>query len=104
VEVKVSLRSDFYDYYDHWFDLEGIEPCFVFERFSYAGPGRREMLEYLQSLGLRVPAFGRVCDLYSYKQQEYEKVKVAFCFDTAVSVVAYSYEKALRGEGKVLLS
>ena len=52
---SVCLKSDFWDYYDHWFDRgKGI----VFERFSNQGMNRKEMLDYLSSLGFKTPPYG----------------------------------------------
>lgn len=46
--MKIKLVSDFRDYYDHWFDLEG-EP---WERLSTGGMDRPAMLSYLESHGI----------------------------------------------------
>lgn len=92
---KVGLVSDFRDYYDHWFDTFNVE--LVFERMSSGGMARREMLEYLQSLGLQVPAFGRVCDVRDRLRQKYDFPD----FDRIVDVVVYLDETAHRGEGKI---
>lgn len=67
---KVRLISDFRDFYDHWFD--GADAELTFHRLSASGMPRREMLEYLQALGLRVPAFGQVADVYKKMRQRYE--------------------------------
>lgn len=87
---KVKLLSDFVDYYDHWFDLEGE----VFRRVSSDGMGRREMLEYLASLGLKTPPSGTVQELWD----GYDDFDRQF-----LSVVIYLDERAHRGEGKVRL-
>ncbi len=55
-EKRVRLISNFHDYYDHEFDVYNVE--LTFERKSTGGMPRREMLEYLQSLGFIVPVFG----------------------------------------------
>ncbi|MBF7084413.1 hypothetical protein IT084_15780 [Desulfallas sp. Bu1-1] len=93
---KIKLVSDFWDYYDHWFD--GSDAEIVFERRSTGGMDRLQMLEYLKSLGLRVPAFGRVRDLYDRERQVWQG------YVDITSVVVYLDERAHRGEGKVLLS
>lgn len=54
--MKVKLRSDFTDYYDHWFDLEGVE----YRRVGTDGPSRSEMFEILRGLGLMTPTHGRL--------------------------------------------
>jgi hypothetical protein len=97
---KIKLVSDFWDYYDHWFD--GSDAEIVFERRSTGGMDRLQMLEYLKSLGLRVPAFGCVRDLYDRKRREWQgNIDIV---DSLLSVVVYLDERAHRGEGKVLLS
>jgi hypothetical protein len=85
--VKIKLLSDFVDYYDHWFDLEGI----TFNRFSCSGMKRSEALKYLGSLGLRVPIFGRVKDL----------PRLIDNYPQVADVVIYLDETAHRGEGKI---
>lgn len=57
--MKLKLVSDFYDYYDHEFDLEGD----TFRRVTTDGLSRQELLEYLQKLEFTVPHFGPVKDL-----------------------------------------
>jgi hypothetical protein len=95
---KVRLISDFHDYYDHWFDGTGAE--LTFERKSDGGDKRREMLVYLKSLGLRVPAFGRTSEVFEYLQQKY-----AFeGFDRLFEVVVHIDETAHRGEGKIKIT
>lgn len=86
--VKIKLLSDFVDYYDHWFDLEGI----TFNRFSYSGMKRSEALRYLSSLGLMVPTFGKVRDLPRL---------IDGYFHQLTDVVVYLDETAHKGEGKV---
>lgn len=52
--MKVKLVSDFIDYYDHWFDLEGVE----FHRESRNSISRPNMLGRLANMGLQVPNSG----------------------------------------------
>lgn len=92
----VRLVSDFWDYYDHWFDGPNAE--MVFYRRSSGGMSRHEILKYLQSLGLRVPIFGRVCDVYERLQEKYDHSSNFLLF---VDVVIYLDETAHRGEGKI---
>lgn len=96
---KVRLVSDFRDYYDHWFD--GCDAEIVFERRSTGGMSRPQMLAYMQSLGLRVPFFGRVRDVYEHMLRGFEAIPH---FDTILKLVVHFDEKAHRGEGKVMLS
>lgn len=88
----VRLVSDFLDYYDHWFD--GHDAELVFYRQSSGGMSRREMLEYLQSQGLRVPVFGRTRDVYDQLREKH-----GFSgFDRILDVVVYLDETTHRGE------
>lgn len=82
--MNLKLKSDFIDYYDHWFDLNGN----VFERFSRSGMNRREMFAFLKEKGERTPRVGTL------KQLLAEGVK---------KVVVYLDEMAHRAEGKILL-
>lgn len=58
--MKLKLKSDFTDYYDHWFDSSGDE----FRRVSTDGPTRQEMFWLFDDLGLRTPARGNVIDFH----------------------------------------
>ncbi|WCK57262.1 hypothetical protein PP175_29160 (plasmid) [Aneurinibacillus sp. Ricciae_BoGa-3] len=82
--MNIKLKTDFSDYYDHWFDREGR----ILERYSNGGMKRSEMLGFLKNKGEFTPRFGRVKDLA--KQQ-------------IASLVIYTNETAHRSEGKVLL-
>lgn len=88
--MRVKLVSDFVDYYDHWFDREGE----VFRRVSSDGMSRRQMLAYLNSLGLKTPPFGTVRELWSRYGELDRQI---------LSVVVYLDETAHRGEGKIKL-
>lgn len=98
---KVRLISDFRDFYDHWFD--GASAELTFERMSTGGMPRREMLEYLQALGLRVPAFGRMADVYEKMRQRYEFLNLDGFVERFGMVVVHLDETAHRGEGKIRL-
>lgn len=87
---KVKLKSDFNDYYDHWFDVYNVG--LTFERMSTGGMSRRGMLEYMQSIGIRVPIFGITQEIL-YSQNKQPSV-----------VVVYMDEFSHRGEGKVRLT
>ena len=84
--MNIKLKSDFIDYYDHWFDLDGD----IFERMSAGGVNRYKMLTYLKSLKLDVPKFGLVKKLTLY--------------NTKINkVVVYLNLNSHRGENKLLL-
>jgi hypothetical protein len=96
INAKIRLISDFLDYYDHWFDV--YDASIVFERMSRGGMSRPEMLSFLKSLGLKVPFFGRVKDVYKYMLRKYEDIPYV---DSILSVVVHLDERAHCGEGKV---
>lgn len=52
--LKLQLKTDFHDYYDHWFDWEGQ----IFERMSHSGMSRREMFDFFEQIGLKTPPYG----------------------------------------------
>jgi len=89
VEHRVRLVSDFLDYYDHWFDVCNVET--IFERFSSGEMPRRKMLEYLQSLGLKVPSFGRPAEVYERGHLHPE-------------AIVHLNENAHCGEGKIKIA
>ena len=57
--MKIKLVSDFTDYYDHHFDLEGN----IFRRVTTDGLDRIGILEYLEKLEFTVPVYGTVNSL-----------------------------------------
>ncbi len=78
---KLKLVSDFRDYYDSWFDLEGE----IFHRLTTGGMNRLEQLQFMEKNGLKVPKHGKVSSLDCEK------------------VVVYIDQTAHCGEGKLLL-
>ncbi len=85
--MKLKLRTDFFDYYDHWFDLDGQ----VFERLSTGGMSRGEMFKYLNDHGIRTAGYGKVHTFAS--------------MGPSIShVVVYTDEQCHRGDGKLLLA
>jgi hypothetical protein len=94
-----ALETDFRDFYDHWFAGSWQVPDVVFERRARGGMRRSAMLSWLEQLGLRVPAHGRVCELAPRLLDGYP-AGMADILD----VVVYLDEAAHAGEGKVRLS
>lgn len=79
---KLTLVSDFRDWYDHMFDMDGV----AFSRMIQ-NLGRRESLTYIKAAGWRVPRFGDIMDLHrdgsmvvvhndEYAHQGYQKTLV----------------------------
>jgi hypothetical protein len=56
--MEVKLKTDYLDYYDHWFDLKGFE----FDRRSLppAGYSKSEQFNILKQMGYLIPHFGLV--------------------------------------------
>ncbi|NLV22953.1 MAG: hypothetical protein GXY49_13400 [Syntrophomonadaceae bacterium] len=99
--MQVKLKSDFHDYYDHWFDFDGIP----FERYLRQGRGRRAALEFLSAIGVKTPPYGTPREVMNQtyprlleREQELQKDSKYL-----LSVVIYLDENAHRGEGKVLM-
>lgn len=88
--MKIVLRSDFHDYYDHWFDvlIRPDDPHKVFQRFTHQGLTRPEQFAYLASQGLCVPLHGSPRHLLSI----------------CPTIVVYDDVEAHRGLGKRLVS
>lgn len=86
------LRSDFRDYYDHQFDgatgRDARPNDTIFERMAKGGPGRTAMFGILDGMGLHTPPRYRDRAMMARSRRPY---------------VAYTDERAHRGEGKVLV-
>lgn len=106
--MRIGLRSDFLDYYDHWFDrLEVAEV--IFERRSRTNSSRREIFQRLESMGLRTPPHGVVTELVAcrekYLHQTFRDPAIAGkAIEALKNLVVYTDEYAHAGEGKLLLS
>jgi hypothetical protein len=79
---KVKLVSDFREWYDHMFDIEGLE----LHRPS-RHLGRRESLNIMDAAGLRVPPSGPISTFWNHGD----------------TVVVHTDEYAHRGDGKVII-
>lgn len=97
--MKISLKSDFYDYYDHWF-----ERCnnadFELIRNSRSKISKQDQFKILRS-----------CDFNAIGIGLYRKVQYGFIDNSRetttppdVNVVVYTDEYAHAGEGKILIS
>lgn len=62
--MELALDSDFRDYYDHWFDLVGVEATgAVLKRQTRQGLSKREQFTLFEKIGFRVPLHGCVSDV-----------------------------------------
>ena len=99
--LKLQLKTDFHDYYDHWFDREGQ----IFERMSHSGMSRREMFDFFEQIGLKTPPYGTpkgILESLSDFEKKMENLVQGDNFNL-IDVVVYLDETAHRGEGKVLM-
>lgn len=85
----IKLKSDFHDFYDHWFAGSGQCATHEFERLTTGGMSRREMLAWFDEAGFLTPRHGLVRDLVATK--------------AIGQVVVYTDENAHCGEGKIKL-
>lgn len=58
--VKLRLKSDYIDYYDHHFDREGE----TYARMCRGGHSRKRALDLMSEMHLTVPPYGTVEQLY----------------------------------------
>ena len=61
--MKIGLKTDFRDYYDHRFGVPPEQADKVLERLTTVTMPRSTMLLYLESIGMSTPAHGPVQDL-----------------------------------------
>lgn len=84
--MKLQLKSDFRDFYDHMFDREGE----TFERFARTDLHRHDAFELLSRAGYKVPPHGTAASI----RQTFHAPGDGW------PVVAYDDPYAHRGEGK----
>lgn len=87
--MKLQLKSDFRDYYDHMFDRTGEE----FHRYSRTDMHRRDAFDLLSMAGYRVPPHGTAHVLSATLDAHTPAGR---------TVVAYEDPHAHRGDGKKL--
>ena len=56
--MRIALKSDFRDYYDHGFEAPHPTHTRLWERYARGGLGRPDLFAYLDGLGLRTPTHG----------------------------------------------
>jgi hypothetical protein len=90
--VKIKLKSDFLDYYDHWFAPNFDSADYKFERLSTSpNMGKRHQFAILDEVA-RTPRHGVIRDMV----KDWGNIYLGW-------VVVYHDEFAHRGEGKELL-
>lgn len=104
--MKIGLRSDFRDYYDHAFCGSWETPDAVFVRRSAGRSGgmvRSDMLVALAGAGLQVPRHGRVRDLVTQLKADWVDPEVSDQMARLLDLVVHTDEHAHAGEGKLRL-
>ncbi|MFW5961992.1 MAG: hypothetical protein ACOCQR_00070 [bacterium] len=89
--MDVRLQTDFIDYYDHWFDLDGL----IFNRYSVMGIDRPAMFSFFSNNGIPTPTFGIVKNISL--QNFIQKTNNIF-------LVIYLDHKAHQGKNKIKVS
>ena len=93
--INIKLKTDFYDYYDHWF-IQSHQPAhYTLERMTQASTTRLEDFELMRTAGLNVIPHDTV-----------EKLAKNFTPEqiTATQLVVYVDDRSHAGEGKALLT
>lgn len=99
--MKIKLRSDFDDYYDSYFDQEGV----IFDRLSECGPYRREMYALLEQAGYRVPRHGSVEEMAARLTGEGRHIEVPVNNQPArqmTDLVVYATERGHGGDNHLV--
>jgi hypothetical protein len=76
----MKLLSNFTDYYDHHFDLDGP----TFDRRNNIGLNRKEMFLFFHTLGLRSPYCGTLKQVFDYQENRFPNVMNAKFLKNAV--------------------
>lgn len=99
--MKLKLNSDFYDYYDAFFDLDAE---YTLSRRMTDGPNKIEAFKLLNMMGVKTPKYGMVAELYKDLASEFYEGKEAIKkvgYDKLVQLVVYTDINAHAGEGKI---
>ncbi len=103
--MKIKLKSDFIDFYDHWFSGYG-DYDIVFERYSNKGPSRPEMFELFKKYEpeLKLPIYGKCKDVIEeilsvFKDNDKLKNQIL----TSYPIVIYHDLYSHKGENKELI-
>ena len=103
--LRLRLISDFIDYYDHYFDVSGVNAFFL--RKSKSGLNRRQIFRYLDNHNIKTIPHGLVKDLYDkyYKVNTKQDVHKDYRLKKYTNqIVVYLDEDIHRGEGKVSIN
>lgn len=105
--MRLSLSSDFHDYYDHAFDNGHADA--TFHRMSTGGMSRPVMLSHLEiNQKLRVPMHGTVSELKCRVERELDylgsEALIQDFMANLVDVVVYTDPMAHAGHGKLKMN
>lgn len=103
----IRLKSDFHDYYDHWFAGSWQKPDIEFSRNTTDGLLRPVMFQRMEAWGLKLPRHGIVKHLHPKLIAEApveETNLVKEWARTLCEVVVYTDTSAHAGEGKIKVS
>ncbi|MBA54318.1 MAG: hypothetical protein CMK89_07675 [Pseudomonadales bacterium] len=103
----IRLKSDFHDYYDHWFAGSWQKPDIEFSRNTTDGLLRPVMFQRMEAWGLKLPRHGIVKHLHPKLIAEApveEANLVKEWARTLCEVVVYTDTSAHAGEGKFKVS
>ena len=98
--MKISLKSDFWDYYDQWFD-SNYGDGLVFERISTGGMSRQEMFRFFEKIGLAVPVHGTVKTIVTSFEKLIDDPGLNEKLFNMEEIVVYTDTQSHRGEGKI---
>jgi hypothetical protein len=99
--MKLKLNSDYFDYYDAWFDLDAEH---TLSRRMTDGPNKIEAFKLLNLMGIKTPKYGMVAELYKDLASQFYDGKEAIKkvgYDKVVELVVYTDINAHAGEGKI---
>lgn len=99
--MKINLRSDFADYYDEYFDREGI----LFNRLSECEPYRREMYAFLEQAGYHTPRHGTVEEMAELLAREWQEMNVPVSNQVVrqmTELVVYATERSHGGDNHLV--
>lgn len=105
----IHLKTDYRDYYDHWFGGSQQPENVFFNRQMTQGMDRQSMMRYMRDeLGLATPRFGTVKSV-SEQILSYCRALVGMglngdSLEDTARVVVHLDQRAHAGEGKVLMS
>ena len=97
--MKIKLLTNFHDYYDHHFDLDG----YVFDRRDNIGMSRPEMFEFFKEKNIDCARNGLVKNLIPKIKKDWDDIHSEAFQTMKPEIVVYLDNNSHRGENKILL-